>query len=341
MCVIHLAVRDFVYAEFFHSCQILVDMSDDVEELSLPVTAEDGVRRNYMARLGFGANGAVPSYTTNRNQPSSFEAPPVMEESEESIEQQKQSHKKNAEFTMNYMDFQGQDDFRLNFLRKLSQQKIWVPRTDRPPQHQCVIIFDWDDTLLCTSYLNMKPDAASSPTVQRQLQLIATTAAVLIETAMKFGQTFIITNAMKGWVEYSATKYIPQLLPTLKKIRVISARSEHETKYPGLYHEWKIQAFLAVQKEMSSHIITNLVSLGDSTIEMDAVHVMGNEFAQALIKTVKFRETPTPEELAKQLELVHQKFEKIILNARSLKISLERKWVPSPKVGPASPTNNS
>lgn len=290
------------------------------------------VRRNYMVRLGFGAKGVAPAYTTSRNQPSSFEAPATLEEVEEQPKKPQP-----AEFTMNYLDLQGQDDFRLNFLRKLSQQKIWVPRTDRPPQHQCCIVFDWDDTLLCTSYLNMKPDAASSPTVQRHLQTICATAAQLIETATKFGQTFIITNAMKGWVEYSATKYIPALLPTLKKIRVISARSEHESKYPGLYTEWKIQAFLAVQKEMNSHIITNLVSLGDSTIEMDAVHVMGNEFAQALIKTVKFRETPTPEELAKQLELVHQKFEKIILNARSLKISLERKWVPSPKVGPASP----
>jgi hypothetical protein len=294
----------------------------------------DGVRRNYMARLGFGAKGgaALRGAAPRGTQPVvSNEAPATLEETED----QTGTSKKPAEFTMNYGEMQGQDDFRLNFLRKLSQQKIWVPRSDRPPQHQCVIIFDWDDTLLCTSYLNMKPDAASSPTVLRHLQSICTTAQLLIETAMRFGQTFIITNAMKGWVEYSATKYIPALLPTLKKIRVISARSEHETKYPGLYHEWKIQAFLAVQKEMSSQIITNLVSLGDSTIEMDAVHVMGNEFSQALIKTVKFRETPTPEELAKQLELVSQKFEKIILNARSLKISLERKWVPSPKVGPA------
>lgn len=314
-------------------------MSSDESPQSYPeigVSEADGVRRNYMARLGFGAKGAVPSYVTARNQPSSFEAPAVLEE-EEDKGNNNSRNKNNSEFTMNYLDFQGQDDFRLNFLRKLSQQKIWVPRSDRPPQHQCVIIFDWDDTILCTSYLNMKPESASSPTVQKHLLSISSTASLLIETAMKFGQTFIITNAMKGWVEYSATKYIPSLLPTLKKIRVISARSEHENKYPGLYHEWKIQAFLAVQKEMSSHIITNLVSLGDSTIEMDAVHVMGNEFAQALIKTVKFRETPTPEELAKQLELVSQKFEKILLNARSLKISLERKWVPSPKLGPQSP----
>jgi hypothetical protein len=238
------------------------------------------------------------------------------------------------EFTMNYLDMQSQDDFRLNFLRKLSQQKVWIPKSERESPYQACIVFDWDDTLLCTSYLNMKPDSSSSPAVQKHLQSITETGKLLIETAMKYGRTFIITNAMKGWVEYSATKYIPGLLPTLKKIRIISARSEHETLYPGQYHEWKIQAFLNVQKEMKSEIITNLVSLGDSTIEMDAVHVMGNEFSQALIKTVKFRETPTPEELAKQLELVHQKFEKIILNARSLKISLERKWVPSPKTGP-------
>ncbi len=294
--------------------------------MSSPDGEMDGFRRNYMARLGIGH----PSASTSRSA-TSYEAPP---EPVDSPGDRRTVPGIPAEFTMNYLDLQGQDDFRLNYLRKLSQQRVWVPRSDRPPQHQCVIIFDWDDTLLCTSYLNMKPDSVSSPSVQKHLESITHTAVHLIETAMQFGQTFIITNAMKGWVEYSATKYVPGLLPTLKKIRVISARSEHETLYPGQYHEWKIQAFLNVQKEMSSKIITNLVSLGDSTIEMDAVHVMGNEFAQALIKTVKFRETPTPEELAKQLELVAQKFEKIILNARSLKISLERKWVPSPKAGP-------
>jgi|LauGreDrversion4_2_1035121.scaffolds.fasta_scaffold170268_3 hypothetical protein len=300
----------------------------------------DSMRRNYMARLGFGAPGGarVASYTTNRNKPSSFEAPAVLQESEEIDRARSISpQRKETEFTMNYLDMHAQDDFRLNFLRKLSHQKIWIPKSERESQYQACIVFDWDDTLLCTSYLNMKPDAANSPAVQKHLQLITETGIQLIETAMKFGRTFIITNAMKGWVEYSATKYIPGLLPTLKKIRIISARSEHETLYPGQYHEWKIQAFLNVQKEMKSEIITNLVSLGDSTIEMDAVHVMGNEFAQALIKTVKFRETPTPEELAKQLELVNQKFEKIILNARSLKISLERKWVPSPKTAPSPP----
>jgi hypothetical protein len=163
--------------------------------------------------------------------------------------------------------------------------------------------------------------------VQNQLLNIERAGMQLLELALKLGETFIITNAMKGWVEYSAIKYVPGMLNTLHKVKIISARGDYEQMYPGNYSEWKIQAFLEVQRQLDSEIITNLVALGDSNIEMDAVHVMGNEFSQALIKTIKFRENPSPERLVKQLELVLQKFEKIILNARNLKIGLERKWV--------------
>ncbi|CAD7952878.1 unnamed protein product [Amoebophrya sp. A25] len=217
--------------------------------------------------------------------------------------------------------------FRHKFLQKLSYERIWVPAAQRPPQHQTVIIFDWDDTLLCTSFLNLRLPTPEIPGhVQRQLLLLERVGAQLLELAMKLGQTFIITNAMKGWVEYSASKYVPRLLPTLQKIQIISARGNYEHAFPGNYGQWKIEAFLEVQRQLNSQIITNLISLGDSNMEMEAVHVMGKEFAQALIKTIKFRESPTPEELVKQLELVGQKFEKIILNARNLKIGLERKW---------------
>merc|ERR1711988_1713218 len=149
--------------------------------------------------------------------------------------------------------------------------------------------------------------------------------------AMRLGHTFIITNAMEGWVEYSSAKYVPGLVPTLQKVQVISARAGHERQFPGNYQEWKIQAFLKIQRTLNIDIITNLISLGDSNFEMDAVHVMGEKFDQALVKTIKFREGPSPEELVKQLELVNQKFERIVQNPRNLKIGLERKWASSPR----------
>ena len=52
--------------------------------------------------------------------------------------------------------------------------------------------------------------------------LLQKIGAHLLTLAMKLGQTFIITNAMRGWVEYSASKYVPALLPILEKITVIS-----------------------------------------------------------------------------------------------------------------------
>ena len=60
-----------------------------------------------------------------------------------------------------------------------------------------------------------------------------------------------------------------------------------------------MQAFLETLKELELGAITNLVCLGDSNIEMDAGAHLATKFPRALIKTVKFRETPSPDELVK------------------------------------------
>jgi hypothetical protein len=41
---------------------------------------------------------------------------------------------------------------------------------------------------------------------------------------VKYGKTYIITNAGEGWVEYSAKKFLPSLVQILNKIEIISAR---------------------------------------------------------------------------------------------------------------------
>mmetsp|Transcript_116575 Transcript_116575/g.226741 ORF Transcript_116575/g.226741 Transcript_116575/m.226741 type:complete len:308 (-) Transcript_116575:218-1141(-) len=214
----------------------------------------------------------------------------------------------------------GQDDFRINFLRKLAYSKVWVPQVQRPPKHQTVIVFDWDDTLLCTSYLNSHRDDRLPRHVEQHVRSIQQVARHLLERALQAGHTFIITNATSGWVEYSAARWAPEFLPVLQTVRVISARSKYEPQFPGQVGKWKTEAFLEVQRKLNSQIITNLISIGDSKFEMDAVHFMAKKFDQALIKTVKLREYPSPEELHKQLELVFQKFEPIIENARNLKL---------------------
>lgn len=307
--------------------------SESREENSLAHTPPEAanVRRDYLQNLGFsqnkqialpdrGSRNAPPSFPSSQAGPStsldgnSHEKGARERTSSDGNSAEKgtsqysnpddRSSKKESKFEMNFLDLQQlkeQQDFRVAFLRKLSYEKVWVPQAQRPPQHQTVVIFDWDDTLLPTSFLQQSQDQA--PARKKFLESIQSIGKQILELALQMGHTFIITNAMEGWVEYSAAKYMPQLLPVLQRIHVISARN-YEQQYPGNYSQWKIQAFLGVQRTLDSQIITNLISIGDSNFEMDAVHVMGQEFEQALVKTIKFKANPTDEELHKQLELV-------------------------------------
>lgn len=63
-------------------------------------------------------------------------------------------------------------------------------------------------------------------------------------------------------------------------------------------------------------LITNLMCVGDSNIEMEAAQILAREFSQTLVKTIKFRENPKPDELVKQQELVWDKLEQIYLSTK-------------------------
>lgn len=223
------------------------------------------------------------------------------------------------------IDIEDKSKFRLQYLSKLASQKVWVPPTQRPPKHQTVIIFDWDDTLLCTSFLQRSQGQSMSPAVHRILKRIEQVALRLLENALKVGQTFIITNAMEGWVEESAQRCLPNLVPILKKqVPVISARSTQESNCYGDISQWKVRAFLEVGRQLHNEAITNLVSIGDSAYELQAAKVMGSQFEKSFVKTVKLQENPSPQELSRQLELLAPKLENIVQRASNLTLKLER-----------------
>ena len=107
-------------------------------------------------------------------------------------------------------------------------------------------------------------------------------------------------------------------------VEILSARAGFEATFPGDSHAWKMHCFLKVQDRLEAEAVTNLVSIGDSHIEMDAVHLLGRSFAHALVKTVKLWERPTPYELQKQLEVVAEKMPEIYQSGTTLNIWLER-----------------
>ena len=86
----------------------------------------------------------------------------------------------------------------------------------------------------------------------------------MLNMAVSNGKTFIITNAAEGWVQFSARKFMPSVVPILDKITIISARTKYEPHFPGDVTKWKLHAFLETQGNLDEAIITNLIAIGDS-----------------------------------------------------------------------------
>jgi FMN phosphatase YigB (HAD superfamily) len=220
------------------------------------------------------------------------------------------------------------EQVRRTYIAKLITKKVWVP-SQKEKTHNSLIIFDWDDTLLCTSFLtpngvydeNMELSAADREKVKK----LEFAALNLLKKAIEKGDVYIITNAGPGWVEYSAEKFYPSLKTVLNKITIISARGEYEAESPGDPRKWKKRTFLNLQKKMNTKLVTNIICLGDSTFEMEAGKVLAKKFQQAFVKTVKFRENPKPEELHSQLVLVANQFNSIYAAVKSLTIRVEKK----------------
>ena len=112
------------------------------------------------------------------------------------------------------------DDIRLGYIKKLEHSRAFIPQLNRPKSSQTVTIFDWDDTLLCTSHLEMvQRQYGSIPTqVREQLASLERIVQTLLRHAGKTGKVFIITNASEGWVQHSSSLCMPGLQEDLAQV---------------------------------------------------------------------------------------------------------------------------
>lgn len=194
------------------------------------------------------------------------------------------------------------------------------------------LIFDWDDTLLCSSWLNHNNLRLDSPMLLppeavKELETLQDSVIPLLERASKHGQVIIITNAELGWVEQSCRKFMPRVLPHVTKLKVLSARSTFERSYPDSPSDWKEQAFGQEIQSLyhGKHVDhkKNVLSFGDSIHERTAIQkVTANMGPSTHTKSIKFVERPTAEQLKRQVDFVLSCFEEIVGYEGSLDLML-------------------
>jgi len=182
-------------------------------------------------------------------------------------------------------------------------------------QRGCLVVFDWDDTLLPTTWLGeqglLEEEAVISPEVDAQLTALAARVAATLEAAKRRGPVAIVTNAQHGWVEESCRAYLPSLEAHLAGVRVVSARGCHEES--GLFAptRWKCLAFGELVGEFYSAPggageplpRRSIVSLGDSEHEMQALKWVATG-VECHAKCLKFLQRPCLEDLMDEHELV-------------------------------------
>ena len=257
-----------------------------------------------------------------------FKMKPIHEEYNDEELKKITSNNNNQEKNDYELQFRTSDMIRSSYIATLILKKVWIP-TSKTKTHNSLIIFDWDDTLLCTTFLTPKgyfdEDIQLNDKDKEKVQKLEISVLNLLEISVAKGDVYIITNAGPGWVEFSAEKFYPNLRKVLKKIKIISARGFYEKEYPNNSREWKIQTFLNLQKDLNTQLVTNIICCGDSVFEMEAGKILASKFKQAYIKTIKFRESPKPEELNKQLRLVIDQFNGIYSAVKNLTIRVEKK----------------
>lgn len=202
-----------------------------------------------------------------------------------------------------------------------------------PPQQQqqqpqdIVLIWDWDDTLMCSSAIN-----ANAP-IQHQAPLLEGLLERVLSVSMQLGETFVVTNADELWVHESTRRFVPGIMPILSRLSVISARRRWEARCPGDVFAWKRETFremLSARAPRASGL--NLIVLGDSPAEMEAAQtsVIGLP-QQVTIKTVKFKESPSADELIEQLRICLQELGTIVSDDKSCSRNLVNWMAPRPQ----------
>jgi hypothetical protein len=213
------------------------------------------------------------------------------------------------------------------------------------------IIFDWDDTLLASSFLSGKGYRLDStiektPEIDTQLRDLEQSVCTVLNLALSYGNVHIITNAETGWVQLSAQKFIPGVVPLLNKVKVISARSTFEGMFPESPLKWKFYAFQEKLSKSFSEMKTekNIISFGDSHVEREAVRAVTRGWPKTRTKSVKFAERPSMEQLRRQIELVTNCFQYIHSHDGDLDLQLtvtvNAPTTPNSPSSPSSSNNN-
>ena len=182
--------------------------------------------------------------------------------------------------------------------------------------------------MLCSTAISEEFEKISDEAFNKKYSEILNKLDIVVESILKkaisLGDVYIITNAVPGWVEYTSKRLYKRTYKYVRMLKVISARGAFGDKYPES-KMWKWYTFETIIAHYNTNLVTNIISFGDSIIELEAGHHMFSKCPKGFLKTVKFQEKPNQDLLYEQLNFVLEKFDEIYSSAENLSITIDVK----------------
>ena len=196
---------------------------------------------------------------------------------------------------------------------------------------ETLLIFDYDDTLLPTTFLAQHGYRLDGPDASKEIQAILDAYSGVVERTLieaeRHGQVVILTNAESGWITLTAQKFMPRLGDLLERYPMVSARSTYEPLGITSPFQWKVRAFESVIQEhyeaLPGFKTRNVLSFGDSTHERDAAHQVCARLSDTVCKSVKFMERPDISQLTRQHNLIKDCFEQVVYHDGTLDLCIQ------------------
>ena len=199
-----------------------------------------------------------------------------------------------------------------------------------------LLIFDFDDTLFCTKYLDTfalsYQDIFNCRISLEQMNSclareIKELESAILDLFINLGQNYdivIISNADLKWINNCLTHFLPELNDYLKEndIKIHSAKNTF-SKIVKTPTDWKLKCFKKVIDEMYGEEIyydLNVISIGDRKEEKKAVFNLAKnmKFRKLRAKFIRMISFPSAASIVLQLKYLNNNINEMILDENSI-----------------------
>lgn len=174
---------------------------------------------------------------------------------------------------------------------------------------ETLFILDWDDTLMCTTFVQRKIRGLS----EEELKIVNNLGKVVdifLKECNKYGKIIIMTNSSKDWVKKTIQNYLNLRLDEFNNIKIISTRDIYLKKDINK-NKWKEMALEELFARYGDKI-ENLIFASDSDQDIDLFKDIEKRKKEINISTIKFKSKPSPLVMIKEIEYLNKYLSEII-----------------------------